>query len=160
MDEKTQTLRHTLDILLSLQPHATYDLSDKGFSKLFSELYGNCVKYNATAKEWYVWNGKVWVNDIGGLKTLHLAKDFSDALTVYCTTIKDERQRVEYQKITAMTLDYALIYSTEKYNELEGPEIPILWEKSMPISDDLILVKDGSFAGCLVEEERIYMYDY
>lgn len=101
MDEKTQTLRHTLDILLSLQPHATYDLSDKGFSKLFSELYGNCVKYNATAKEWYVWNGKVWVNDIGGLKTLHLAKDFSDALTVYCTTIKDERQRVEYQKITA-----------------------------------------------------------
>ena len=66
----------------------------------------------------------------------------------------------EYQKITAMTLDYALIYSTEKYNELERPEIPTLWKKSKPISDDLILVKDSSFAGCLVEEERIYMYDY
>ena len=66
----------------------------------------------------------------------------------------------EYQKITAMTLDYALIYSTEKYNELEGPEIPTLWEKSIPISDDLILVKDGNFAGCFIEEEHIYMYDH
>jgi len=66
----------------------------------------------------------------------------------------------EYQKITAMTLDYVLIYSTETYNELEGPEIPTLLEKSIPISDDLILVKDGGFAGCLAEEEHISMYDY
>ena len=101
MDINTQTLKNTLNKLLDIQPHATRELNDKGFSGLFSELYGNCVKYNATAKEWYVWNGKVWESDVGGLKTLHLVKDFSDALTVYCTTIKDERQRVEYQKIVA-----------------------------------------------------------
>lgn len=66
----------------------------------------------------------------------------------------------EYQKITAMTLDYMLIYSTETYNELEGPEIPTLLKKSKPIFDDLILVQDRSFVGCLAEEESIYMYDY
>lgn len=66
----------------------------------------------------------------------------------------------EYQKITATTLDYALTYSTETYNELEGPEIPTLSKKSKPIFDDLILVQNGNFVGCLVEEERIYMYDY
>ena len=76
MDINTQTLKNTLNKLLDIQPHATRELNDKGFSGLFSELYGNCVKYNATAKEWYVWNGKVWESDVGGLKTLHLVKDY------------------------------------------------------------------------------------
>ncbi len=97
----TITLESTLEKLLYIQPHNTRDMNDKGFSKLFSELYGDYVRYNATAKEWSVWNGKVWKTDIGGLKTLHLVKDFSDALTVYCTTIKDEIKRVAYQKEVA-----------------------------------------------------------
>lgn len=100
-----QALSNTFSKLIEIQPHTTREQNDKGFSLLFSELYGDCVKYNATAKEWYVWNGKAWESDIGSLKVAHLIKDFSDALTVYCqhvkTTVKDEHQWTEYQKIVA-----------------------------------------------------------
>ncbi|MBE6664983.1 MAG: leucine-rich repeat domain-containing protein [Ruminococcaceae bacterium] len=130
----------------------------------------------ANLKELIAPNGLSEIEDSAfvGCKSLH--SDLLSAITFELHTVVSMHNDVtypndedicikaypwkEYQKITAMTLDYALIYSTEKYNELERPEIPTLWKKSKPISDDLILVKDSSFAGCLVEEERIYMYDY
>ena len=62
----------------------------------------------------------------------------------------------DYQRITSEVLNYALIYSTEEYNELEGPEIPTVCERNGPITDDLILVKDGHFFGCLLEAERVF----
>ena len=62
----------------------------------------------------------------------------------------------EYKDITAQILEYALIYSTEEYNELEGPEIPTTTERNIPITDDLVLVKDGKFFGCLLETERVF----
>jgi len=130
----------------------------------------------ANLKELIAPNGLSEIEDSAfvGCKSLH--SDLLSAITFELHTVVSMHNDVtypndedicikaypwkEYQKITAMTLDYALIYSTEKYNELERPEIPTLWKKSKPISDDLILVKDSSFAGRLVEEERIYMYDY
>lgn len=61
----------------------------------------------------------------------------------------------EYQMITAEILPYALINSTESYNELEGPEIPTIGERNAPITDDIILVYDRHFWGCLLKDEHI-----
>ena len=61
----------------------------------------------------------------------------------------------EYQRITAEILPYALIISTKRCNELEGPDITTIEERNAPITDDIILVYDRRFWGCLFESERV-----
>jgi len=50
--------------MLSLYDPLEYGYNDRGTSELFSELYRDELKYNTTAKEWYYYNGTVWVKDV------------------------------------------------------------------------------------------------
>jgi len=59
----------------------------------------------------------------------------------------------EYKKITAETLNYVLIYSTDHCDELLGPEPPEIEEENTPIIDDIIVVKDRHFVGCALEKK-------
>ena len=59
----------------------------------------------------------------------------------------------EYKKITAETLNYVLIYSTDHCDELLGPETPEVEEHNTPIIDNIIVVKDGHFVGCALEKK-------
>ena len=82
--------------LIELNAHRQYSLDDKGFGALFAEVYKDTCRYNATANEWYFFNGKVWVRDEGGMIVHNKAKELADGLLIYATTIEDEQQKKNY----------------------------------------------------------------
>lgn len=57
-------LRRQVDIeqLLQKRGHSTV-LTEDSAASTFVELYGADVRYDHTAKQWYIWNGSVWVPD-------------------------------------------------------------------------------------------------
>lgn len=73
---------------------ATIDIESIG--ALFAEVYKDTCRYNATANEWYFFNGKVWVRDEGGMIVHNKAKELADGLLIYATTIEDEQQKKNY----------------------------------------------------------------
>ena len=77
------------------------ELNDKDNGQLFANVYRDILRYNATAKEWYWFNGQRWQQDIGGMKAEQKAKELSDALYVYATGIEDDAVRTEYIKHVA-----------------------------------------------------------
>lgn len=86
------------DALHHLKPAENYSWNDQGAGKLFADVFQNECRYNVTAKEWFIFNGKFWEQDTGGMRTAQRAKVLADALLFYCTKIPDERQREGYTK--------------------------------------------------------------
>ena len=82
--------------LIELDAYRKYSLDDKGFGALFAEVFKDTCRYNATAKEWYFYNGKVWTRDEGSMRTLNKAKELADGLLIYATTIEEEKQKQNY----------------------------------------------------------------
>lgn len=90
-----------VETVKALDPVNSYDQSDIGSAKLFADVFRDEVRYNTTAKDWYVYDGTVWKPDRGGMHVAHLAKDLADALLVYGTTIQDEDHKAAYIKYVA-----------------------------------------------------------
>lgn len=84
--------------LKRISPEKSYSLNDIGISELFSKTYQNQIVYNATARQWYFFNGKVWVEDIGTMITLQKMKEFSKALLTYAPLIEDDATRESFVK--------------------------------------------------------------
>ena len=84
-----------------IKPENTYTLNDKGNGELFADLFKNLCRFNVTAKEWYCYDGKVWTEDMGGMIASRYAKELSDALLIYVTTIQEETRRSVYLKHVA-----------------------------------------------------------
>ena len=61
-------------------------------------MYKDIARYVPERKKWYIFDGKRWVADIGGLKAMELAKELCDALIVYTAGIKDESRRDAFLK--------------------------------------------------------------
>lgn len=78
-----------------------YSWDDRGMCRLFSEIYRGTLRFNATAKEWYRWNGKRWVKDEGGMYAQKKAKIFAEALVIYSAGIKSEETRSEFLKFVS-----------------------------------------------------------
>lgn len=76
--------------LSKLQPHNNYTKDDKGLGELFADIYKDKCRYNVTAKEWYVYNGKIWEEDTGGMQVSRYAKELADGLRVYSISTDDE----------------------------------------------------------------------
>lgn len=68
--------------------------------------------------------------------------------------IKTSYSWKEYKTITSEISDYALICVTEEYDELQGRDS--VFEVNVPIKDDMIVVADGRFLGCLLEQELTF----
>ena len=75
-----------------------YSWDDRGMCRLFSEIYRGTLRFNATAKEWFRWDGKRWIKDDGGMYAQKKAKIFAEALVIYSTHIKDEETRSSFLK--------------------------------------------------------------
>lgn len=88
----TELIEH----LKQLQPHLNYQLNDKGMGELFADVYKNLCRFNVTAKEWYVFDGKIWAEDIGAMQVSRFAKELTDALLVYSTAIEDEDKKKSF----------------------------------------------------------------
>lgn len=76
-----------------------YSAGDIGFGRLFADMYKDIARYVPERKKWYIFDGKRWVADIGGLMAMELAKELSDALLVYAATIKDETRRSVFLEV-------------------------------------------------------------
>ncbi len=79
-----------LDKLKKLSPEKKYSHNDIGMSELFADIYKSQIRYNVSAKQWYFFNGKVWVEDTGTMLTLQKMKELSKTLIVYNSSIIDD----------------------------------------------------------------------
>lgn len=89
--EIQETLEH-------LQPHINYPCDDKGNGELFADVFNCVARFNVTANEWFVYDGRVWVKDIGGMSVSRMAKQLKDELLMFSVTIDNETQKTAYQK--------------------------------------------------------------
>lgn len=65
-------------------------------ARLFSSTLEDRIRYNATAKEWYYYNGKVWKRDIENMIVESYAKTFFQALQVYSIKNVDDPEYTKY----------------------------------------------------------------
>lgn len=86
------------EMLKELQPHERYSFDDKGNGDLFAEVFREIARFNTTAKEWYVYNGKVWQQDVGTMLVSRMAKQLKDELLMFSLSIKNDSQKTAYQK--------------------------------------------------------------
>jgi len=86
-----QTKENILNRLEQLNA-VRYSWDDKGNGRLFADVFKEIARYNVTAKEWYFYDGKRWVEDVGGLATRELAKNLADCLTIYALNVDPDKQ--------------------------------------------------------------------
>lgn len=85
--------------MYELKPEENFDYSDRGTGQLFATIFKDLCRYNVTAREWYTYSRGRWKQDTGGMLTSRYAKSLSDAMTIYCTYIKDERIRKTFSDL-------------------------------------------------------------
>lgn len=84
--------------LEDLRPEKRYRLSDIGNGALFADYFKDRARYSQDRKKWFVYNGKVWKADDGGLMAMELCKRLANRLLVYALNIQDEQERAAYLK--------------------------------------------------------------
>lgn len=88
-------------IIKNMKPEVNYKMDDKGNGELFSDVFKDKARYNITSREWYIYNGKIWVEDTGGMVVSRYAKELADVLLVYSTTIEDDSRSQKYREYIA-----------------------------------------------------------
>jgi len=63
-------------------------LDDISSAHLFMKVFGKYVRFNATAKSWYVYDGICWKPDTGDLTVERYAKYLSRALWIYSANVQ------------------------------------------------------------------------
>lgn len=81
-----------------IKPEKKYKQNDRDTSKLFSDIYQTCLRFNATANKWYFYNGTTWTLDTGSMNALQKAKEFSKVFSIYASSIEfeEESYRTKY----------------------------------------------------------------
>lgn len=64
---------------------------------LFADVFGEVVRFNVTAKQWYIFDGIVWREDTGGIITEGLAQRFQRALYLYSVDAPPPFQKYVYK---------------------------------------------------------------
>lgn len=67
-----------------------YETTDKGFGRLFADVFKDKHRYNPSRKDFMQYDGKKWIDDIEGLSARASAKVLSDALIRYAVGIDTE----------------------------------------------------------------------
>ena len=75
-----------------------YPWNDNGSGRLFADIYRDIARFVPERKKWYIYDGTRWIPDVGGLKTMELAKALGDALIRYAITVKEEELCKQYLK--------------------------------------------------------------
>lgn len=87
-----------LDRVLKLDPYNDElyrKKNDLTLARLFSDALEDRIRYNATAKEWFYYDGRVWKRDTGTMIVESYVKTFFQALQVYAIKNVDD---AEYSK--------------------------------------------------------------
>mgnify|MGYP001028643619 FL=1 len=86
------------ETLKNLQPHIKYACDDKGNGELFADVFSSVARFNVTANEWFIYDGKVWLKDVGAMLVSRMAKQLKDELLMFSVSIDIETQKTAYQK--------------------------------------------------------------
>lgn len=86
--------------LEEMKPHANprYGRDEIGIGNAFADYFKPIARFNRNRGIWYVYDGKVWRPDEGGLAVAELAKFLADKLYTFALQIKDEDTRNRYIK--------------------------------------------------------------
>lgn len=77
--------------LKELKPEEKYLTDDKGYARLFSDLFPECrASKDSRGRDWYFYDGKCWTVDTGGLEARERCKDMADALYLYAADMQRE----------------------------------------------------------------------
>ena len=69
--------------IMQIKPAETMSLNDRGFSSVFAQLYNRVLRFNATSKSWFYYDGVIWRPDVGGTQAALLAREFAELLLIY-----------------------------------------------------------------------------
>lgn len=67
-----------------------FETTDKGFGRLYATVFKDKHRYNPSRKDFMMYDGKRWVDDVEGLAAKASAKDLSDALIKYAVTVDND----------------------------------------------------------------------
>lgn len=86
--------------LEEMKPHSNprYGRDEIGIGNAFADFFLPIARYNRDRGIWYVYDGRIWRPDEGGLKVAELAKLLADKLYTFALQIKDEDTRNRYIK--------------------------------------------------------------
>lgn len=73
----------------NLMNNPAYPHNDIGIARLFFDLHSAAICYVIEAKTWYIYRGRFWKKDEGGLYVMELCKDFAQALIAYAESQDD-----------------------------------------------------------------------
>ena len=79
-----------LDQILKEIHAERYETSDKGFGRLYADVFKNQHRYNPKRKDFMLYDGKRWVDDTEGLAAKADAKALSDALVRYAVSVDEQ----------------------------------------------------------------------
>lgn len=91
---------------LDIVNNSNYCNGDLGAGRLFAEIWGHKARYIPERRQWYVYDGKQWVEDIDNLAVSEYAKKIADALLLFLPTIQGEQQRASFLKICSNWSNY------------------------------------------------------
>ena len=114
-----------------------YETSDKGFGRLFADVFNDKHRYNPSRKDFMRYDGKRWVDDIEGLSARASAKALSDALVRYAVNVDTEGK---YLKAVA-----ALCNIRNRNNMLQdSKDVYFFDNEQLDTNDYLLNVQNGT----------------
>lgn len=84
------TEENVIEWLKAKNAMRTYSHDDIGSARLLSDIFNKLCRYNATAGEWYEFNGKYWAIDLGGLKVRNMTKTLAKGLIKYSVSASED----------------------------------------------------------------------
>ena len=114
-----------------------YETSDKGFGRLFADVFKDRHRYNPSRKDFMRYDGKRWIDDIEGLSARASAKALSDALVRYAVNVDTEGK---YLKAVA-----ALCNIRNRNNMLQdSKDVYFFSNEQLDVNDYLLNVQNGT----------------
>jgi len=114
-----------------------YETSDKGFGRLFADVFKDKHRYNPSRKDFMRYDGKRWIDDIEGLSARASAKALSDALVRYAVNVDTEGK---YLKAVA-----ALCNIRNRNNMLQdSKDVYFFSNEQLDVKDYLLNLQNGT----------------
>ena len=114
-----------------------YETSDKGFGRLFADVFKDKHRYNPSRKDFMRYDGKRWIDDIEGLSARASAKALSDALVRYAVNVDTEGK---YLKAVA-----ALCNIRNRNNMLQdSKDVYFFGNEQLDVDDYLLNLQNGT----------------
>lgn len=114
-----------------------FETTDKGFGRLYATVFKDKHRYNPSRKDFMLYDGKRWVDDIEGLAARASAKDLSDALIKYAVNVDADGK---YLKAVA-----TLCNIRNRNNMLQDcKDVHFFNNEQLDVNDYLLNVQNGT----------------